>query len=103
MDLRTQGLLNLGPVHAQLAPAVLLERALARQEGVLTHNGAFVANTVPYTGRAAKDKFLVRRSVNETQIAWGAVNQPMDASNFGRLWERAQAYYQRRETFVTDG
>jgi len=102
MDLRTHGLVNLGRVHAQLSPAVLIEMALARKEGVLADNGAFVANTVPYTGRAAKDKYLVRRPVNETQIAWGAVNQPMTPANFERLWERAKAYYQHRAVFVHD-
>src|SRR5436309_14280386 len=103
MDLRTHGLVNLGPVHAQLSPAQLVEIALARKEGTLASNGAFVANTVPFTGRAAKDKYLVRRPGNETQIAWGAVNQPMDPVNFDRLWERAKVYFQQREVFVHDG
>jgi phosphoenolpyruvate carboxykinase (ATP) len=103
MDLRTHGLVNLGPVSAQLAPARLVEQALARKEGVLTDTGAFVANTTPYTGRAAKDKYIVRRPTNETQMAWGNVNQPMDATHFERLWTLAKTYLQRREVFVFDG
>jgi phosphoenolpyruvate carboxykinase (ATP) len=103
MDLRTHGLVNLGPVHTQLAPARLVEYALARKEGQLASNGAFVANTTPYTGRAAKDKYLVRRPSNESQVAWGAVNQPMDPANFDRLWERAKVYFQQRTVFVHDG
>jgi phosphoenolpyruvate carboxykinase (ATP) len=102
MDPRTHGLVNLGPVHAQLAPTRLIELALARKEGVLAANGAFVATTVPFTGRAAKDKYLVRRSSNETQVAWGNVNQPMDPATFERLWERAKTYLQRREIFTCD-
>jgi phosphoenolpyruvate carboxykinase (ATP) len=102
MDLRAHGLVNLGPVHAQLAPALLIEMALRRNEGVFAANGAFVANTVPFTGRAAKDKYLVRRPTNETQIAWGAVNQPMEPGNFDRLWDRAKNYLQNRELFVLD-
>jgi phosphoenolpyruvate carboxykinase (ATP) len=103
MDLRVHGLVNLGPVHAQLAPPLLIEQALARGEGVLTDTGAFVAVTVPLTGRAAKDKYLVRRPANETQIAWGAVNQPMEPVVFERLWERAKSHFQGREVFVFDG
>ena len=61
MDLRTHGLVNLGPVHAQLWPARAVEMALARKEGQLAANGALVARTGAYTGRAAKDKYLVRR------------------------------------------
>ena len=103
MDPRTHGLMNLGPVHEQLSPALWIELALARKEGVLASNGAFVANTVPYTGRAAKDKYLVRRPASQASIAFGPVNQPMDPGNFERLWERAKSYFQRREVFIHDG
>src|SRR5262245_59018468 len=103
MDPRMHGLVNLGPVHAQLAPAPLIEFAIARKEGVLAANGAFVANTVPFTGRAAKDKYLIRRPTNDAHLAWGKVNQPMEPAVFERLWERAQKYYQRREVFTCDG
>src|SRR5688572_28153691 len=102
MDLRTHGLVNPGPVHAHLSPARLIEMALARKEGVIAANGAFVANTTPYTGRAAKDKYLIRRTTNEAQVAWGAVNQPMEPALFASLWERAKTYMQRRELFVAD-
>ena len=103
MDLTSHGLVNVGPVHANLAPARWTELALARKEGVLASNGAFVAYTAPFTGRAAKDKYIVRRPANELQVAWGSVNQPMDAANFEALWERAKTYLQRRELFVNDG
>ncbi|MSQ95369.1 MAG: phosphoenolpyruvate carboxykinase (ATP) [Gemmataceae bacterium] len=103
MDLSAHGLVNLGAVHAQLAPAHWIEMALARKEGVLAASGVFVAVTTPYTGRAAKDKYIVRRPGNETQLAFGSVNQPMDPVNFERLWSRAQTHYQKRETFVFDG
>ena len=102
MDLRTHGLVNIGQVYAHLAPTRLIEMALARKEGVLAANGAFVAITTPYTGRAAKDKYLIRRPANEGQIHWGPVNQPMDPTNFERLWERAKTYLQRRDLFVAD-
>jgi phosphoenolpyruvate carboxykinase (ATP) len=103
MDLGKHGLTNLGPIHAQLAPALLIELALARREGELASNGAFVANTVPFTGRAAKDKYIVRRPGNETRIAFGNVNQPLDSAVFERLWQRAQSHFQGREVFVQDG
>jgi phosphoenolpyruvate carboxykinase (ATP) len=103
MDLREHGLLNLGPIHAQLAPAQWIELALVRKEGVLASNGALVANTVPFTGRAAKDKYIVRYPANEKTVNWGAVNQPLDADNFERLWDRAKTHFQHREVFVLDG
>ena len=103
MDLRTHGLLNLGSVHAQLAPAPLIEMALRRQEGVLAANGAFVAVTTPYTGRAAQDKYLVRTAANESQISWGSVNQPLDVDVFDKLWEQAKQHFQGRDVFTYDG
>ena len=103
MDLRTHGLSNLGPVHAHLAPTLLIEMALARHEGVLAGNGAFVAYTAPYTGRAAKDKYIVRRPTNDAEVAWGTVNQPMEPARFERLWDSARTYFQGRELFVCDG
>jgi phosphoenolpyruvate carboxykinase (ATP) len=103
MDLRSHGLAPAGPVHARIAPARLIEMALARTEGVLASNGAFVANTGPYTGRAAKDKYLIRRPGNDKQVVWGAVNQPMEPATFEPLWDRARAHLQSRELFVAEG
>lgn len=103
MDLREHGLVTSGPVHARVSPARWIEMALARKEGMLASNGAFVANTLPYTGRAAKDKYLVRRASNEKHIVWGAVNQPMEPAVFTHLWDRARGHLQRRELFVADG
>lgn len=103
MDLRTHGLVDVGPVHAQLWPARAIEMALARQEGMLAANGAFVARTGAFTGRAAKDKYIVRRPQSEANIAFGAVNQAMPPADFERLWQRAQAHFRGRSIFVFDG
>ena len=103
MDLRTHGLVDVGPVRDQLSPARSIELALARNEGILADNGALVVKTGAYTGRAAKDKYLVRRPASETHIAFGSVNQPMEPGNFDRLWERAKTHFQGRELFVFDG
>jgi phosphoenolpyruvate carboxykinase (ATP) len=103
MDLSIHGLGNANTVHARLSPARLIELAVARKEGVLAASGAFVAITTPYTGRAAKDKFLVRRPENEPHVAWGSVNQPMEPAAFDRLWEKAKTHLQGRELFVADG
>src|SRR5215475_14831542 len=103
MDPQIHGLVNLGNVHARLAPARAIELALARKEGMLAANGAFAAKTGVFTGRSPKDKYIVKRPTTEATIAFGSVNQPMDPGNFERLWERARTYFQRREVFVCDG
>src|SRR5437588_7894085 len=39
------GLVNLGNINWNLSPAVLIEHALARKEGILAANGALAATT----------------------------------------------------------
>ena len=54
--LEDYGLVNLGTIHWNLSPAVLVEHALAHKEGALASNGAFAATTGSHTGRSPKDK-----------------------------------------------
>ena len=103
MDLRSHGLINPGPVHANLSAAKLIELAVQRGEGSLASNGALVVHTGKYTGRAPRDKYVVRRPESHHHIWWGSINQPLDAERFDRLLERVQAYFDGRELFVFDG
>jgi phosphoenolpyruvate carboxykinase (ATP) len=96
------GLCWTGPVHVQLATPALVEHALKRGEGRLTHRGALAARTGKYTGRAAKDRFLVIDPAEESLINWGPVNRAMPAGVFDRLYARVLAYLQGRELFVND-
>src|SRR2546421_611260 len=99
-DLRDLGLTNPGPVHANRPAAELVELALARQEGGLTARGALVAYTGSRTGRSPQDRYVVREPDTEGQIAWGAVNRPVDPAAFDRLVARVTAYPQGRPLFV---
>src|SRR5262245_12853673 len=76
MDSRALGLVNTGPVHANLPASRLVELALQRREGVLASNGALVAYTGKHTGRAARDKYVVRHPSSEKSVWFGPINQP---------------------------
>src|SRR5262245_37629192 len=92
LDLSVYGLRHTGTVYADLAPAALVEQALARGEGQLTATGALVAYTGAHTGRSPKDRYLVAEASSKGQIAWGAVNRPMEEAVFDRLFDRLRAY-----------
>ncbi len=101
-ELARHGIYHPGTVYAQLAPAMLVELALARGEGELAANGAFVANTGKHTGRSPKDRYLVAEPSAQADIAWGPINRPMEPAIFERLLHRVLAYLQGRELFVCD-
>jgi phosphoenolpyruvate carboxykinase (ATP) len=102
MDWRAHGLSNPGPAHINRPAAALVERAVERSEGVLASNGALVVRTGKHTGRAARDKYIVRRTASRDEVWWGPINQPLDAERFDRILDRLRGYFQGREIFVVD-
>jgi phosphoenolpyruvate carboxykinase (ATP) len=102
VGLDTHGLDPVGPVHWNLSAAQLCEAALVRGEGVLADLGPLVAYTAPHTGRSPNDKFVVRESENEGDIAWGKVNRPMEEAHYRSLREELTAFLNGRELFVRD-
>lgn len=75
---------------------------MARGEGILAANGAFVVRTGQFTGRSPKDKFIVREPGTERNVQWGSVNQPMSEMQFAGLFERMVRFWQGRDAFVQD-
>src|SRR4051794_8970843 len=86
------GIIYPGKLHAHLSPAALSELAARRQEGLFSHEGAFVAYTGLRTGRSPKDRFVVPEQGRENEICWDAVNRQMDAAVCDRLQTRVNAY-----------
>ncbi|GMV37117.1 MAG: phosphoenolpyruvate carboxykinase [ATP] 1 [Fimbriimonadales bacterium] len=91
-----------GDVHYNLSPAELIEHAIRRGEGRLASNGALVCETVPYTGRSPKDRYIVEEPTTQGDIDWGAVNVPFPPDLFDEVYKRVIAYLQNREVYVTD-
>src|SRR6266436_2776942 len=92
--LEEYGLVNLGKIYWNLSPAVLVEHALARNEGMLASNGAFAATTGVHTGRSPKDKYVVANEESATKIWWGEINHPMSPEVFELVRNNLAAYLQ---------
>lgn len=88
--------------HHNLHSGLLVEHAIRRGEGLLADNGALVAYTGKFTGRAPKDKFTVKDPVTADLVNWGATNQAFDADKFDALFERVVGSLRGKELFVQD-
>jgi phosphoenolpyruvate carboxykinase (ATP) len=89
-------------VKWNLSDAALYEEAVRRQEGVLAAHGPLACRTGQHTGRSPNDKFVVRESSSEAQIAWGKVNQPMDVAHWDVLHRDVLDSLRGRELYVLD-
>jgi phosphoenolpyruvate carboxykinase (ATP) len=102
VDLSSLGITNVGSVFHNLSTPALYEEAIRRREASLGHLGPLVVRTGQYTGRSAKDKFIVREPSSEGMVWWGEHNKPFDPEHFELLKIRLQAYLQGRDVFVQD-
>jgi phosphoenolpyruvate carboxykinase (ATP) len=100
--LENMGLVNLEAVHWNSGASQLIEHAIARNEGILSEGGSLVVRTGQFTGRSPKDKFIVRDSITEHAVDWGAVNQPMEPEQFDRLRAKVTTFLQGNDLFASD-
>lgn len=101
-DLSMHGIRPEAEVYWDLATPVLVEHTLARGEGVLAHKGPIVVDTVPYTGRSPKDKFIVREEATESEIWWGDVNHPIETDVYEALYDRVVEHLGKHDLYVQD-
>ena len=87
-----------GTIHKNTPADKLIEQSLQRGEGKLTDKGALVVETGAHTGRAAKDKYIVR-DVSTEDTVWWDNNQAMSPEHFEALLEDFLAYADGKELF----
>lgn len=87
-------------IFDNLTSEELVNKALERNEGVLTDKGALAANTGEFTGRSPKDKFTVCDEKTENTVWWGDVNFKFDPSKFDALLNKVLDHYKGKELFT---
>ncbi len=92
-----------GTVYRNASVPFLVQKALERNEGVLSDTGALVVETGKYTGRSPDDKFIVDTPAVHDSIAWGKINVPISEERFASIKGKMLAYLQGKELFVFDG
>ncbi|HEY6802222.1 MAG TPA: phosphoenolpyruvate carboxykinase [Pyrinomonadaceae bacterium] len=101
-ELDNYGIREPARVYWNLNTAELYEEVARRNEGVLSDHGALIVDTGEHTGRAAKDKAIVRESGSEDKVFWGDVNKDFSQEKFNALKERMMAHAKGRDLFVQD-
>ena len=101
-ELDNYGIKGAARVYWNLNPAELYEEVARRSEGVLSNHGALIVDTGEHTGRAAKDKAIVRESQSADKVFWGDVNKDFPQEKFNALKERMMAHATGRDLFVQD-
>jgi phosphoenolpyruvate carboxykinase (ATP) len=101
-ELDNYGIRGAARVYWNLSAPELYEEIARRNEGVLSEHGALIVDTGEHTGRAAKDKAIVRDPDSEEKVFWGEVNKPFSQENFNAVKERVMAHARGRDLFVQD-
>jgi phosphoenolpyruvate carboxykinase (ATP) len=96
------GIRNPAAVYWNLTAPELYEEVARRGEGLFSDHGALIVDTGEHTGRAARDKAIVREPSSEDKVFWGEVNKEFSQEKFDALKERMMAHAEGRELFVQD-
>ncbi len=101
-ELENYGIREASRVYWNLNAPELYEEIARRHQGVLSDHGALIVDTGEHTGRAAKDKAIVRDPSSDDKVFWGDVNKDFPQDQFNALKERMMAHASGRELFVQD-
>jgi phosphoenolpyruvate carboxykinase (ATP) len=96
------GIREASAVYWNLNTPELYEEIARRNEGIFSAHGALIVDTGEHTGRAAKDKAIVREPGSEDKVFWGEVNKEFTQAQFNSLRDRMMAHTKGRELFVQD-
>lgn len=100
--LEKYGIETASEVHWNLTPSELTEEAIKNGEGTITDTGALMCDTGKFTGRAPKDRFVVKDSRTRDTVWWGDINFPIDPENFDKIYKKLIAHLDGKKLYVRD-
>jgi phosphoenolpyruvate carboxykinase (ATP) len=101
-ELDNYGIKRPATVYWNLNAPELYEEIVRRGEGIISSHGALIVDTGEHTGRAAKDKAIVREPSSADKVWWGEVNKEFSQENFNRIKGRMMAHADGLDLFVQD-
>lgn len=100
--LRSQGFRDPARIYWNSGRAELYAEAESRGHGRRLRSGALVCLTGKFTGRAPKDKFLVKSAGTAERVWWGKINRPFAEEAFPLLRDKQLEYLTGKDLFVQD-
>jgi phosphoenolpyruvate carboxykinase (ATP) len=94
--------LQIATLHANCHAQYLQKRSVATNEGIITHNGALSIKTGRFTGRAPRDRYIVKDDFTANSVDWNNINQPYDAPDYAILKNKMIMYAQGKELYLQD-
>src|SRR5690349_15898074 len=91
-ELANLGLRSFDKIHYQSSPEELVQDTLRIKEGVLNDTGALMIRTGEFTGRAPKDKFIVKDELTENFVHWNDFNIPIEPKYFDIVYKKMIDY-----------
>ncbi|MBT8384237.1 MAG: phosphoenolpyruvate carboxykinase (ATP), partial [Bacteroidia bacterium] len=89
-------------VHWNLTPKKLADICVDKGLGNIASNGALMVNTGEFTGRAPKDRFIVKDELTEDKVWWGNINMPFDEDKFDNLYNKVVKHLSGKELYARD-
>jgi phosphoenolpyruvate carboxykinase (ATP) len=101
-DLSSYGLKNITKANWNMSQEELIDISAEQGLGFITDTGALAVDTGTFTGRAPKDKFIVKDAKTADTVYWGDVNIPFDEDKFQPLYDKLVNHLAGKEVYVKD-
>jgi len=104
IDLSCLGIAPKGEIKRNLSGKELCDIAVAKGHGKYTKTGALLVETGKHTGRAPKDRWLVKEPSTEKLVNWNKTHKGVTEDVFDTLYSKITEYLSSLDTlYVFDG